>query len=246
MGLPTGSGMCEHQEGQRGPVTDGKGGGLSGPSPFVSPVEMRGWLWRGICDPQQEGILTFFPTHYSACFLAPLKKVSLSTHWVLRSPDLTLSLVPSPLPAGGRLSLPPPTSRKQPSPTRTGSQECNLILVRTLPGRGPAAHVHRDELESSSKKKMTGTGETGTSQPEQSDGAHIHILKRGPHCTIPLLLQCPAESGPLGHLAQLSQGHGDMGARECTRHRQACHDRRATRYSNKVTDNHSGKTLSQS
>lgn len=25
-GLPTGSGMCEHQEGQRGPVTDGKGG----------------------------------------------------------------------------------------------------------------------------------------------------------------------------------------------------------------------------
>lgn len=25
-GLPKGSGMCEHQEGQRGPVTDGKGG----------------------------------------------------------------------------------------------------------------------------------------------------------------------------------------------------------------------------
>lgn len=80
MGLPTGSGMCEHQEGQRGPVTDGKGGGLSGPSPFVSPVEMRGWLWRGICDPQQQGIFLDILPNTLQCMFPSSFKESLPLH----------------------------------------------------------------------------------------------------------------------------------------------------------------------
>lgn len=67
-GLPKGSGMCEHQEGQRGPVT----GGPSGPSPFVSQVEIEGMA-------VEVGILTFLPTHYSAMFPSSFKK-SLPLH----------------------------------------------------------------------------------------------------------------------------------------------------------------------